>query len=173
MIHFTHVARIGIDMSEKSKLSWWSVIITILAVIGVARLGSYFSIMNRDWYNALQKPSWQPPDWAFPLAWNTIFLLSIISIILIWNSFPRVRRTYASILLFVFNGILNVTWSALFFGSMLILPAVFDAALICMSVIAIMIVAWPITRVGSILLLPYALWTAFATVLTWVIHTLN
>jgi len=26
------------------------------------------------WYDALAKPRWTPPNWAFPVAWTTIYL---------------------------------------------------------------------------------------------------
>ena len=26
-----------------------------------------------SWYQALKKPVWTPPNWAFPLAWTTIY----------------------------------------------------------------------------------------------------
>lgn len=156
-----------------ARVTGKSIVGAILSVAAVALIGSYFSSMNRDWYEALNKPSWQPPNWAFPIAWNTIFLLSIVSIILIWNARPGSRRTNAAIGLFIINGILNVTWSAIFFGSRLIFPAIIDAALLCLSVMAIMAVSWRVSRAGSLLLLPYALWTAFATYLTSTVFTLN
>ena len=72
------------------------VIIIAGFVILVALLGSHYSVMNRDWYDQLIKPPWQPPNWAFPIAWNIIFILAIISIILIWNTHPRTCLLYTS-----------------------------------------------------------------------------
>lgn len=160
-------------MARYLRVTAVSVIVIILAVVAVALIGSYFTSMNRDWYERLNVPPWDPPDWAFPIAWNIIFALSIVSLILIWNTRPHTRLTYWVIGLAVLNGVLNVLWSALFFGNRLILPAVIDAGLLCLSVIAIIIAAWPISRWASILLIPYAAWTAFATVLTWAIWRLN
>jgi len=74
---------------------------------------------------------------------------------------------------FVLNAVINVAWSALFFGNRLILPAVFDAGLLFLSVLLIMILAWPISWIASLLLIPYAGWVAFATALTWAIYQLN
>ncbi len=129
--------------------------------------------MNREWYDRLVKPPWQPPNWVFGPVWTAIFILSAISAILIWNTRPRTGFTYWIMAAFILNGVLNAAWSALFFGNKLICPAIFDAGLICLSVIVIMILAWPISRLASLLLIPYAAWTAFATYLTWAIHRLN
>lgn len=160
-------------MAGRLRVSASSVIAIILAVAAVALIGSYFTSMNRDWYDGLNYPSWKPPNWVIPIAWNVIFALSIASLVLIWNTRPHTRSTQWAIGLFVLNGVINVVWSALFFGNRLILPAVIDAGALCLSVIAIMIAARPISRWASILLIPYAGWTAFATALTWAIYRLN
>lgn len=160
-------------MSGELRVSWVSVVVIIAAVALAALLGSYYSGMNRDWYEQLTKPAWQPPNWAFPVAWNIIYLLVIVSLILIWNTRPHTGLTYWVTGAFVVNGVLNVLWSALFFGNRLILPAVYDAGLLALSVIFIIILAWPISRLASILLIPYAAWTSFATFLTGTIYLLN
>ena len=41
------------------------------------------------------------------------------------------------------------------------------------TTIALIIRAWPVSRLASLLLVPYALWVAFATVLTWSIAARN
>lgn len=158
---------------KELRISWLSVVVILAAVAAFAALGSFFSMMNRDWYEGLARPGWQPPNWAFPVAWNTIYILTAISIILVWNTRPRTEMTYWVIGLFLVNGILNVAWSAIFFGNRMILPAVIDSALLFLSVVAIMIAAWRISRTASLLLIPYAVWVGFATYLTWVIYTMN
>ena len=150
-----------------------SIIIIAGFVILVAALGSHFSVMNRGWYDALNKPSFQPPNWVFGVVWTALFILFAISLILIWNTQPHTRLHCVIMAAAVLNGILNVAWSALFFGNKLIFLAIYDAALLCLSVILMMILAWPISRLGSLLLIPYAIWTAFATFLTWAIYRLN
>lgn len=160
-------------MARQPRATPTSVIIIILGVIAVAAVGSHFAAMNRDWYEGLHKPSFQPPNYVFGIVWAVLFILFAASLILIWDAKPPTALTYAIMAMAVMNGILNIAWSALFFGHRLIVPAIFDAALLCLTVIFIMIAAWPISRLGSLLLLPYALWTAFATYLTAAIRQLN
>ena len=160
-------------MATQLRVSAGSVIAIIGAVVAVALIGSHFSAMNREWYEHLVKPSFQPPNWVFGAVWTTLFILGAISAILIWNTRPQTGLTYWLMALFVVNGILNVVWSALFFGNRLVYQAVFEAGVLCVSVILIIVLAWPISRAGSILMIPYALWTAFATYLTWTIYRLN
>ena len=150
-----------------------SVIIIAGFVILVALVGSHFSVMNRDWYDALSKPSWQPANWVFPVVWTIIFALTAISAILVWNARPRRPLVYLTILAFLVNGFLNVLWSYFFFANKLIFPAAYEAMLLFLSVILVMLLAWPISRRASLLLIPYAVWTAFASFLTLTIYRLN
>lgn len=160
-------------MVTKSKISWISILVIVTAVATVAGVGGYLSSMNRDWYDHLHKPAWQPPDWVFPIAWNTIFFLTIISLVIVWNSVPRTRLTYLIIAVAIINGLFNVLWSWLFFGNRLILLAVYDAILIFLTVVIIMILTWRVSKQASLLLVPYAVWTLFATFLTWQIYLAN
>jgi benzodiazapine receptor len=152
-------------------------IVSIIIITGfvalVAIVGSHYSVMNRDWYDSLNKPSFQPPNWVFGVMWTALFILFAISLILTWNTQPHTRLHYVIMAAAVLNGILNVAWSALFFGNKLIFLAIYDAALLCLSVIFLILAAWPISRLAGILLVPYALWTAFATFLTAIIYRLN
>jgi len=150
-----------------------SVIIIAGFVILVAVVGSHYSVMNRDWYEALNKPSFQPPNWTFGVVWTALFILFAISLILIWNTQPHTKLHYVIMAAAVLNGILNVAWSALFFGNKLIFLAIYDAALLCLSVIFLILAAWPVSRLAGLLLIPYAIWTAFATYLTLTIYRLN
>ena len=160
-------------MERHLKVWALSAVIIVLGVIAVAAIGGHFSVMNREWYEALRKPVWQPPNWLFGPVWTLIFILTAISLILIWNTEPRSGLTCVIMAAAVLNGVLNIAWSALFFGNKLIFPAIYDALLLCLTVIFIMVAAWPVSRLASLLLIPYALWTAFATYLTSTIYRLN
>ena len=45
----------------------------LVACCAAATTGAAFP--PGKWYESLAKPSWTPPNWAFPLAWTTIYLL--------------------------------------------------------------------------------------------------
>jgi len=159
-------------MRERTH-SYLASILTISIGVGlVAFLGSKFS-QRGEWYEDLNKPPFQPPNWVFPVVWNLIFLLAIVSLVLIWNTRPRTMRTWCLIWIAILNGSMNVAWSALFFKRHMIYAAAWDAGLICISVIAMILLSWRISRIAALLFVPYAIWTAFATYLTWVIGRLN
>lgn len=151
---------------------YWSVI--PLVTVLVAGLGSYFSTNGMDWYDAVVvKPELTPPSWLFPVAWNFIFITATYAALRVWNH--TARNTHFQILmgLFLANAFLNVFWSALFFGLHQIEWALIEMILLEITTLALIALTWKKSKLTAALLLPYAVWVAFATVLTYQILQLN
>ncbi|HTY39939.1 MAG TPA: TspO/MBR family protein [Candidatus Paceibacterota bacterium] len=154
----------------------WSYILIPLLTLAVSLGGSSFTSggIGSGWYDKLVKPSWTPPGWVIGIVWTTIFILAAISAILVWNGMPRSNVFWFIIMLFLLNGLLNVFWSYLFFGAPHALGwATLEAAVLDLSVIALVVLIWPFSRLAAGLLMPYAAWVAFATYLTSVVWHLN
>ncbi|MBP7671050.1 tryptophan-rich sensory protein [Candidatus Gracilibacteria bacterium] len=144
------------------------VVYATLAVIAVAAIGSLFSSNGMLWYDSeIIKPALTPPDIAFPIAWNLIFILCIISIVLVRENTKRIYT------LFAINGVLNILWSLLFFTLHQIPLAFADMLLLELTNILLITLIWRQSRLAAVLLLPYAIWVAFASYLTWQILLLN
>ena len=67
------------------------------------------------WYAALERPSFQPPGWAFGAAWTTLYTMMGIALAVMLDSPPSRQRNVA-LLLFGTQLALNFAWSPLFFG---------------------------------------------------------
>jgi len=159
---------------QPSKFSFPALIINLLIPMGVGALGGFMTQESvKGWYLTISKPSFTPPNWAFPTAWTTLFLLIGISSYLVWQKrrqiahLPRVVAVYAMQLL------LNLMWSFFFFYSRQI-----DAAFYEIIVLLIMIaingrVFYKIDKTAGLLFIPYFVWVSFATVLTFSIMRLN
>ncbi len=148
------------------------IIIPFIAFI-VAFGGSLLTNRGMVWYKSIHLPSWTPPGQFIGLAWTIIFILSTISALVVWNRMPSGKIFSWIIVFFILNAVLNIAWSFLFFNQHLIGAAVFDAALLGVSVISLIIFIWPFSRFASALLIPYAGWVSFATILNFIIWTLN
>ena len=121
------------------------------------------------WYQALEKPSWTPPDWLFPPVWTLLYLAIAFAG---WLSWRRTSKpvTVSSILWFL-QLLLNASWSWVFFG---LREPTF--ALANIVVLLAMIVAFAVvteSRLAAALFVPYALWVGYATALNLQIVRLN
>lgn len=77
------------------------------------------------------------------------------------------------ILLFSGQLLLNVAWSAIFFGMRRINLAFKEILLLWIAVLATTAVFWSVDRIAGILFVPYALWVSFAAFLNYTIDSMN
>ena len=148
---------------------------TILVAVG----GSVVTSAGMGWYDTLTLPSFTPPGSVIGMVWTIIFILSTISALIFWNihqPWGKLKRGIGfatTIVLFLINGFLNFYWSVLFFQQHNLSAAVWEAVVLDLTVIGLMVMIWPKSRWASLLLLPYVLWTAFASFLSWNVAALN
>lgn len=125
-----------------------------------------------EWYEALRKPTWQPPNWLFGPVWSSLYALLAIALALLLQVRPGPRRSVA-LTWFGLHLALNAAWTPLFFG--LQEPAL---AFVCICLL------W-VAQLGGILAtiklrpsvgwlqVPTLAWVSFALVLNGVIVALN
>lgn len=125
-----------------------------------------------DWYAALEKPFFNPPNWLFGPVWTVLYLLMGMSLYLVWSSSVQQSKRPA----FSWFGIqlvFNTLWSIVFFG----LHAPELALVVILALIGSIAVTmrrfWPFSRMASYLLVPYILWVIFASALNLSIAILN
>ena len=139
-------------------------------VIAVASTGAIFR--PGDWYKALQKPSWCPPNWLFGPAWTVLYLSIAIAGWLVWRDFGFGKASDAFMLYFL-QLLLNMLWSPLFFG--LKRPAIAMAELVVLWASIAMTIAtfWNLVEAAALLLVPYFSWVTFAGALNFSLWRLN
>lgn len=124
------------------------------------------------WYQRLNKPSFNPPDWLFGPAWTVLFVMMAVAGWMAWRrSWNHQRR----VVIFAFSVQLglNFLWSVLFFGLQLVGVALIEVVLLLASIIWTIYVFWPIDKRAALLFTPYACWVSFAIVLNAAIWQLN
>lgn len=124
------------------------------------------------WYDALRKPSFQPPDWLFGPAWTVIFTLTAIAGYHAWQAAPAEERALL-FALFAFNAVVNAAWSGFFFTLRRPDWALIEVGVLWLSIVALIAAIWPIATTPALLLLPYLLWVSFAAVLNLAVVRLN
>jgi tryptophan-rich sensory protein len=68
---------------------------------------------------------------------------------------------------------LNAGWSAIFFGLRRIAGALVWIVLLWLSILAQLLLFWPVSKLAAALLLPYLAWVTFAAALNAVLWRLN
>ena len=136
------------------------------AVLVTALLASYFTFqgLKLPKYMNSQKPSWFPPTFLFGLVWTAIYILYVYS----WYKAPQSLNW-----LFIINMVLNVLWCFLFFAS-----GKWEYALIALLALDIVLLLqillfYNYDVLASTLLVPYLLWSCFATFLNYTMIKLN
>ena len=118
------------------------------------------------WYNNLNKPVFTPPSWVFAPAWTILYILIFLSLVIFLGSKTSESKTFG-IILFIIQMILNLLWTPIFFYWQNMEFAFIIIILLVLAVIGTITAFYKISRIASLLLIPYILWLLFATYLNW------
>jgi len=155
-----------------ARRRWKPVAVAALAALVVAALGAAATDLG-PWYQGLQKPPWQPPDWLFGPAWTLIFALAALAAVSAWRRAPSRESRALVLVLFGTNAALNVLWSLLFFRLQRPDWALLEVGLLWLSILVLIVALAPLSKSASWLLVPYLMWVTFAAVLNLEVVHLN
>ena len=128
--------------------------------------------MPGEWYEALRKPSWNPPAWIFGPVWTALYLMMATAAWLVWRrgGWAVQRRPLT---LYLVQLALNAAWTPLFFG--LKMPGLaFAEILVLLAAIAATAFVFRRASIAAALLFaPYIAWVSFATILNFTLWRLN
>lgn len=124
------------------------------------------------WYQTLQKPSFNPPNWLFAPVWTALYIMMAIAGWRVWRA-HGLRGARAAMALFAVQLALNLAWSFLFFGYRMIGAALIEIVLLLMAILVTTVLFWKRDRLAGMLFVPYAGWVAFATILNFALWRLN
>lgn len=144
-------------------------LVTLIVAVG----GSFLTDAGMPWYDALTLPPWTPDGSVIGIVWTVIYILATVSALLVWHRHRNHRRLPVIMAAFALNATLNLLWSAVFFRWHLIGLAAVEAGILGCSVLLLIVLIWPLSRLAPALLVPYALWVSFATYLNASIWLLN
>lgn len=114
-----------------------------------------------DWYAGLEKPSWTPPDWAFPVVWTILYAMIAAAGWLVW----RTGGWSGALVFWGAQLVLNAAWSWLFFGRRRMDLAFVDVCLLGASIVGFIVLAAGIDLIAAALFTPYLAWVTTAALL--------
>lgn len=151
----------------------FSLAIWIILILGLgSAMGIFFG--PDDWFQALKKPTWNPPGWVFGPAWTLLYILMGISVWLFRReaNAAGVGKTSA-MRLFWIQLLLNLAWTPIFFGLHQPLLAFIEICLLWLAALWTALAFGKISSTAGYLLVPYLAWLSFALVLNGTIWLLN
>ena len=140
---------------------WVGLAIAFVCSFGVAGIGGALTDLG-PWYQALKQPDWKPPDAAFGTIWSTIFTLCALSGWGAWQLAQTRALKMRIAVLFAINGGLNIFWSWLYFYLHRPDWALTELYFLWASIALLIIGLWRISKMSSIMLLPYLAWVTAA-----------
>jgi tryptophan-rich sensory protein len=135
--------------------------------------GLLAGVANNPWFDALQKPSWNPPGYLFGPVWTVLYLLMGISSWLVWKLLLPFSMKRKALMYFSFQLFLNFWWSIFFFNFHSSLLALIDIVVMLLLISLTIFEFSKISKLAAWLLVPYLLWVSFATALNGTIWYLN
>jgi len=158
------------EPSKRQGRDWIALACFVALVTAAAAFGGLYA--PDAWYEQLNKPSWQPPNWVFAPVWTILYLMIAVAGWLVWRTRHR-REVWLTLGVFVAQLILNAGWSWLFFGQHNIRAALADIIALDIVVAITVLLFFRASKLASVLMLPYLAWILFATFLNYTIWTLN
>lgn len=128
--------------------------------------------MPGEWYAALAKPAWNPPNWIFGPVWTALYALMAVAAWRIWRQ-AGFGGAGVALGLFIVQLVLNALWSYLFFGLHRIDWALADILALWAAILAVLVLFWRLQAAAGALLVPYLAWVGFAAVLNHALWALN
>lgn len=140
----------------------------LLLTIGGGLVIGYLTAPG-DWYAALEKPAFNPPNWVFAPVWTALYVAIAVAGWRIW----RAAKSGLAMKLWWAQLVLNFLWSPAFFVAHQIALALVIVLTMLAVILAFIAAAWRTDRSAALLFVPYAAWVAFASALNGAVLALN
>lgn len=141
--------------------------IFLLACVAAGATGAVFQ--PGEWYKTLDKPSWTPPDWVFPVAWTSIYLLI---------SFAGARVAVLegsgyALAFWAMQGAFATLWTPVFFGLRRLKGALLVIAPLWIAVACCTVTHFQLDFWAGLAFVPYLIWVSVATALNFTVWRMN
>ncbi len=147
---------------------WLSLVLFIAFTLGGGTLIGAVTAPG-PWYEALEKPFFNPPNWVFGPVWAVLYVMVAIAG---WRTWLRGYRGLPMQLWFL-QLAANFMWSPAFFGMQL--PGLALLVIVVMGALTFLFIqlTWKPDRTSALVMLPYMAWVTFAGLINLAIWWMN
>lgn len=163
------------DISKnKSKLNFKNLFICILIPLAIGAISGFISSNNMNDFKVLNKPTFSPPGWLFPVVWTILYILmGIASYLIINTKNSSHNQKNSAITLYGIQLLFNFFWTFWFFNLKLYLFAFIWLIALWFLILVTTVKFFHISKTAAYLMIPYLIWVTFAGYLNLGITLLN
>jgi len=148
--------------------------ISVGICLAAGGIGGFFTAQSvGSWYMTLHKPFFNPPNWVFGPVWTVLYIMMGIALYIVWHKRSIAEESKWPYVLFVIQLLLNVGWSAIFFGFRSIGGGMLIIIVLWLAIIMTIRQFQQRSKVAAWLLIPYVLWVSYACALNYSFWRLN
>lgn len=150
----------------------------LIMVVTCLAVGYLSGIVTREsiaeWYQFIEKPSFNPPNWVFQPVWSALYVMMGVAGGLVWDKIDsKSEEVKKALKFFAIQLALNALWSVLFFGLKNPMLALVEIILLWLMIYETYLKFSRINSVSGYLFIPYLMWVGFAAILNASIWWLN
>lgn len=161
------------SMTNRNLAKPLMLVFFVALCFAAAGIGAWLTDSSvNTWYQTINKPTWNPPDWVFGPVWTVLYAMMGIAAWLAWlrPAPPTALQTWTP---FGVQLALNTAWSGIFFGLRQPGWALAEMIPLWLAIAATIYVFRQRSRTAAWLLVPYLAWVTFALVLNFELWRLN
>lgn len=150
-----------------------TVILVFIVIYILFSISGFIWRIDKGWYKQLKKPILTPPNILFAIIWPFLYLLIDLSVTVIYSDQDFSSQSKWFYIALFFNYIFNQAFSFIQFKKKDLYLSFIDTVLISVTTLLLIILALPLNNFSAILLIPYFVWSCFATYLSFSLYKLN
>ncbi|WP_413717502.1 tryptophan-rich sensory protein TspO [Silicimonas sp. MF1-12-2] len=148
-------------------MDWFLFFLFLTGCMAAATTGALFQ--PGEWYDGLNKPSWTPPKWLFPVAWTTLYLFMSFAAMRV----AQLDDNAHAMAFYALQLALNTLWTPIFFGLRRMRAGMIVILCLWVAVFGTMVAFFLLDTLAGILFVPYVAWVTTASALNWSVWRLN
>lgn len=164
-------------IASRGQLRWslgrWAIVtVPLVVLVGFLSGSSVQGGRENAWYAELAKPSLNPPDWLFPVAWSVLYVMLGLAVAVVLNA-RGARWRWPAVAMFAVEIAALSAWQPLFFGAHKVTAAFGLIVFLLLWGIVTTVLFGRVRQAAAWLMVPFLAWLTFAAALNWGVHQLN